>query len=129
MEPQLMTGDMVVTGPVDPQAVVVGDIITFHHSGEVESLISHRVMAIEPVSPPVFITKGDANEAADPFTTPARDVVGRISFHCPRLGNAVLFLKTVPGLMASLVIPGVVIIGICLNSIHGELIKRKGVAG
>lgn len=127
MEPQLMTGDLVVTRPVEPDEVVVGDIITFRYNGEVETLVSHRVIDIEQDSPLVFRTKGDANEAPDSFVTLAKDLVGRVSFHFPLLGYAVLFLKTVTGLMVSLVIPGLVIVCICLNSIRGELVKKGNV--
>lgn len=125
MEPQLKAGDLVVTRPVKPEAVAVGDIITFHYSGEVESLVSHRVIGIQEKSPLSFKTKGDANDSPDPFITPARELVGRVSFHFPLLGYAVLSLKTASGLLIALVMPGLVITRACLSSIHRELVKKK----
>ncbi len=125
MAPQLMVGDLVVTRPVEPEAVAVGDIITFHHRGPADSLISHRVIGIQENSPLAFQTKGDANETPDPFITPARELVGRVAFHFPFLGYAVLSLNTVLGLLVALVVPGLVIIGLCLKSLRYELARKK----
>ena len=127
MAPQLKTGDLVVTRLVAPEVIAVGDIITFHSPpGMAESLISHRVIGIQQNSPLSFKTKGDANASADPFITPGRDVVSRVSFHFPLLGWTVIFLKTVPGLIVALVVPGLIIIGACLKGIRYELVKKKG---
>ena len=125
MAPVLNTGDMVVTRPVAAEAVKVGDIIIFH-SVDANNMISHRVVSIEINSPLSFRTKGDANENPDPFVVPAGNLVGEIAFHAPLLGYAVLGLQTPMGLMASLVIPGVVIIAACLKSVRDELAKKKG---
>jgi len=125
MEPQLMAGDLVVTRPVEPEAVNVGGIITFHYRGSAESLVSHRVIGVQGNSPLSFRTKGDASETTDPFITPARDLVGLVSFHFPLLGYAVLFLKTATGLLVSLVIPGLIISGVCFKSLRHELARKK----
>lgn len=121
MAPQLNTGDMVVTRPVLPEAVKVGDIIIFHSVDKRDYLLSHRVISIERNSPLSFRTKGDANETADPFVVPAGNLVGELAFHAPLLGYGVLFLQTKSGLMASLVIPGVIILAACLKSLRDEL--------
>ncbi len=127
MEPQLKVGDLVVTRPVAPAAIAVGDIITFHPPPRMaESLLSHRVIGIQENSPLSFRTKGDANATSDPFVTPARDVVGRVSSHFPLLGYAVILLKSVAGLMVALVVPGLIIIGACLKSLRDEPVKKKG---
>lgn len=127
MAPQLNTGDMVITRPVVPEIVEVGDIIIFRSVDKRDNMISHRVIAIEHNSPLSFKTKGDANENADPFVVPAENLVGELAFHAPLLGYAVLFLQTTSGLMASLVIPGVIILAVCLKSLREELAARAGI--
>ncbi|MEK7353810.1 MAG: signal peptidase I [Chloroflexota bacterium] len=129
MAPLLNTGDMVVTRPVVPEAVKVGDIIIFRSVDKRANLISHRVVNIERNSPLSFRTKGDANENPDPFVVPAENLVGELAFHAPLLGYAVLYLQTPMGLMASLVIPGVVIIAACLKSLRDELAAKTRIRG
>jgi len=60
MEPQLKVGGVVITRPVDVQAIKVGDIVTFQSSRR-EAPTSHRVVAIEQGSEISLLTKGDAN--------------------------------------------------------------------
>jgi len=129
MAPLLNTGDMVVTRPVVPEAVKVGDIIIFRSVDKRANLISHRVIAVEHNSPLSFRTKGDANENPDPFVVPAANLVGELAFHASLLGYAVLFLQTKSGLLASLVIPGVVIIAACLKSLRDELAQKARTRG
>ncbi len=128
MAPQLMKGDVVMTHSVSPEVVEVGDIIAFYPSDSRESVVAHRVIGITTNSPLAFKTKGDANPASDPFNIPARNLVGRVAFHFPLLGYLVIFLKTAPGLLVVLVVPGLFIIGVCLKSLHNELASKKGKA-
>jgi len=51
---------VVITRPVDVQAIKVGDIVTFQSSRR-EAPTSHRVVAIEQGSEISLLTKGDAN--------------------------------------------------------------------
>ena len=131
MEPQLQKGDLIITRPVAPSEIKVGDIIMFKSpSGTASGIISHRVVGTTGSSPRLFQTKGDANIDADPFLTPASDVVGQFSTRVPLFGNLVIALKTFPGLLVSLVAPGFSLIYICLKSIRNELAaKREGHPG
>ena len=129
MAPQLNTGDMVVTRPVLPEAVKVGDIIIFRSVDKRDNMISHRVVSIERSSPFSFKTKGDANENADPFVVPDENLVGKLAFHAPVLGYGVLFLQTKSGLMVSLVIPGIIILAACLKSLRYELAAKARIKG
>jgi signal peptidase len=124
MEPQLKTGGVVLTRPVEAGDIKVGDIITFH-SPLHEQLISHRVISVEDGSPLNFQTKGDANEDADPFVVPAQSVVGEICFHMPYLGYAAQFIKTPLGLLLTLCLPGLVIIVMEMVSIWRVLNEAR----
>jgi len=125
MEPELKTGAVVITRPVEPEAIAVGDIITFHPTTVGENLISHRVIGIEEHSPLYFQTKGDTNDDPDPFIVPAQNVVGKICFHVPFLGYATQFLKTPGGFLFALVIPGLIIIVMDVVNIRKVFTSEK----
>jgi len=127
MEPELKTGSLVITRPVEPQEVVIGDIIAFNQKGVTlgENLISHRVIGIETASPLYFKTKGDANDNPDPFTVPARNLVGRICFKTHYVGYIAGFLKTPWGFLLGLVIPGLILITMYITSIRRMLHENR----
>ncbi len=125
MEPQLKVGGLVVARPIEPEAVAVGDIIIYRPIAAGENLISHRVVDVQRNSPLSFQTKGDANESPDPLLVPAQNIVGKIYFHVPFLGYATQFLKTPPGFLLALVIPGLAIIVADIRNIRRVLIKEK----
>lgn len=128
MEPQLTVGGVVVTRPVEAEDIKVGDTITFY-SPVSEQLTSHRVIAVEEGLSFYFRTNGDANEDADPFIVPAENVVGKVCFHIPYLGYVAQFVKTPLGLLLTLCLPGLIIIGIEIRNIWRVLaeehIERK----
>jgi len=109
MEPQLQVGSVVVTRPAALGEIKVGDIITYASPRD-GNLTSHRVIEVIGSTPSQFRTKGDANEDADPFTVPAENVVGKVCFHLPYLGYTAHFIKTFPGLLLTLCLPGLLII-------------------
>jgi signal peptidase len=125
MEPCLKVGSLVVTRPVNPEAIMVGDIITFKPTTIGEATITHRVIDINRNSPLSFITKGDANSRHDPFTVPARNVVGKICFHVPYAGYVTEFLKTPWGFLLGLAIPALIVIAMYVRSIRQVLSKKK----
>ena len=125
MEPQLKVGGVVVSRPVGPEAIAVGDIIIFRPTAVGENLISHRVIGVEEKSPLYFKTKGDANDTPDPFLVPARNVVGKICFHVPFLGYATQFLKTPFGFLFALLIPGLIIIMMDIRNVRRLLVEGR----
>ncbi len=125
MEPYLKVGSLVVTRPVDPEAIAVGDIITFKAVTVGETLITHRVIGVEKGSLFYFITKGDANGRHDPFGVPARNVVGKVYFHLPYAGYVTEFLKTPWGFTLGLVIPALIVTAMYVRSIRQAFSKRK----
>ena len=125
MEPQLKTGSLIVTHSVEPEAIVVGDIITFHPRNANENLITHRVIGIGHSSSLYFETKGDANEGPDPFTVPARNLVGKVSFNAPYWGYATEFLKTPLGFLFAVVIPGAILLALYIINLWRALTSRN----
>ena len=124
MEPELKVGGLVVTRPVEAEDIKVGDTITFY-SPLSEQMTGHRVIAVEHGSSFHFRTKGDANEDADPFIVPAQNVVGKVCFHLPYFGYATQFVKTPLGLLLTLCLPGLVIIGMDMRNIWQVLTEQE----
>lgn len=127
MEPELKVGSLAITHPVDPEDIAVGDIITFNPRGVTlnENMVSHRVVNVNRNSPLYFETKGDANAQVDPFTVPARNLVGRVDFHTPYLGYVAQFLRTTLGFVLGLVLPGLVVIFMYIRSVRQALRAEK----
>ncbi len=127
MEPELKVGSLVITRPVEPREIVVGDIIAFSPKGVTlgENLVSHRVIGIETASPLYFKTKGDANDNPDPFIVPARNLTGRICFKAHYVGYFTGFLKTPWGFLLGLVIPGLILITMYITSIRRMLRENR----
>ncbi len=90
MSPAIGVGDLAVTSPVSSEDLRVGDVVCYHLADG--SLVCHRTIAID-ASTATLLTKGDANEDADPYPVPFDDVVGRITFTVPLLGYVISFLQ------------------------------------
>jgi signal peptidase len=106
MEPAIHTGSVIITGPIAPEQVMVGDIVIYS-SGR--SYTTHRVIDIVHDPGLQFITKGDANEDPDPSPIPAEWIAGRFFYHIPYLGYVIAFLKTPLGLVLTIGIPALIL--------------------
>jgi signal peptidase len=120
MEPEFNAGTMVISQRVNPASITVGDIIIFR-SSSAENMICHRVFEVRRAGLE-FVTKGDAYKDPDPAPVADGNVVGRITFHASFIGNIVAFIKTLPGLIIFLVLPGLFITGFFLKAIWRELV-------
>lgn len=96
MEPAFSAGDMVIVKPVEPQAVQVGDMITFSMEGS-QMVATHRVTEIRP-DVQAFVTKGDANQADDGEIAYDR-LVGKVVTVIPKLGAFTALLKGREGIL------------------------------
>ena len=124
MSPDLKTGGMAVTQPVESTDIEVGDIITYGSpiDGEV---VTHRVVEIREHSPPFFRTKGDANEDHDSYLVPPENVVGKVCFHIPLLGYVAQFIKTPLGFILMLFVPGFIIIVMEVRNIRQAIAENE----
>src|SRR5579863_1852751 len=82
------TGDLFVDDRLtaaQAQDLHAGQVITFREQPGSTTLITHRIVAVETIGGAVnYVTKGDANNAADATPRPASDVVGLYRFSIPR---------------------------------------------
>lgn len=84
MEPALARGSLIVVRPTPPDAIAVGDVVTFEHRG---ATVTHRVSSVdERGGARVFTTKGDANDVLDPDSVTFDDRAGLVVAQLPLLG-------------------------------------------
>lgn len=102
MAPTLEPGGVAFVDKVRPESVRVGDVITFSRPG---GQVTHRVVEVTAtVDGPMFRTKGDANEVADPWVVESRALVGKLRYALPHAAGVVGLLvgnaTVLGGLMA-----------------------------
>jgi len=112
MEPALPVGSAVVIKTVDPDKLKKDEIICFKHSGPEST--THRIIDITDEG---FVTKGDANNAPDPFVVKKKDIIGRVIFTIPYLGYLSHFVKTPLGFALFIIFPATIIIAEELRNI------------
>lgn len=90
MSPTIETGDLIIIR--EASSYQADDIVTFR-SGS--SLITHRIISIADGK---AVTKGDFNNVADKGTVRLSDIEGKMVLRIPRMGDAVLFLRSPLGI-------------------------------
>lgn len=97
------TGSMSPTIPADSVVIVhqgvyrIGQVVTFN---TVNGVVTHRLVGQR--SDGTLITKGDANRTPDPgFLSPSA-VIGGVILAQPRLGYALMYLRSPLGLASAL---------------------------
>jgi signal peptidase len=118
MEPNVSTGDLVVTLPISPGEAKSGDIVTFTDPEGTGKLITHRVASVRPDGDQYrFVTKGDANSNVERWGIPADGRVGHVVMKMPKLGY-VMALSRQPGArVALIVLPALLLAGFALAAI------------
>lgn len=94
MRPALPPGAMVVVRPVEPDAIRVGDVITYQlRSGEPQ-VVTHRVVTVgvNGAGERIFRTQGDANRIADAAWVRPAQVKGTQWYDVPHLGRVTQLL-------------------------------------
>ena len=119
-------GSLIVCSSVNAEDVQVGDIICyFDPAGNGTTTTTHRVQEIQRDSSGniSFITKGDANNAADTTPVPEDKLVGKYLFHIAGLGSLAMFMQTTPGLIIFAVLP--ILILVAYDVVRRRLYDRK----
>ena len=74
---------------------------------------------------PVYITKGDANNAPDPKKITKKDIIGKVIFSIPYVGYAVDFARKPIGFIFIVIVPAAIIIFDETKKIYEEIKKKK----
>ena len=124
MAPAIKMGSIVVVKPAEDYKI--GDVITFGPYSKTKAPTSHRIYDIKVVDgQPVYITKGDANNAPDTREISKGEILGKVLFDVPYLGYAVAFAKKPIGFALIIIVPAAVIIIDEIKKIYGEIKKKK----
>lgn len=117
-EDHIEVGDLIFVDEADPDDLEVGDVIAFM-DGKV--VVTHRVIEIEPAEDGgrQFITKGDANNAADLDPVTEDRLVGIYKSRIPKVGDFALFLQKPLGMVLFIGIPALAFV------IHDLIARRK----
>ena len=111
MEPLYHVGSLIYVKEVDYHELKSGDVITYMLSEDTVS--THRIVEVVPDQddPAVvrYLTKGDANEAADGTLVHYKNVLGTPVFTIPYLGYVADFIQKPPGTYAAIAIGAVLL--------------------
>ena len=132
MEPEIPTGALIVSAPVDIEAVQVNDVVCFRSKSPdmLGQSITHRVIDIIPdKSGNIQLqTKGDANVAADGYYVTADNLIGRVTWCSGSesfLSSFVAFFSTKISFMALIALPCLVIAGLifrnCVKNVKRDI--------
>jgi signal peptidase len=96
MAPEIDPGDVTIVTPIAISEVTEGMVIAYHKPIEDHSLVTHRVVSVETAANGTVTvqTKGDANEAIDPWTaTLEGDTAYEVRAVIPELGHLIQALR------------------------------------
>ena len=113
MEPDIMSGDLIIVKQIDGKDVNVHDVIAFFDpDGNGTSILTHRVEEIyEENGTLYFRTKGIANNTQDRLPVSADKLVGIYVTRIGGAGNVAMFMQTTAGLIICVVVPLILLIG------------------
>ncbi len=117
MADEIEVGDFVITKAQDEYDV--GDVITFYDD-ESGAYITHRIIL---VSGDDYVTKGDANAAADDFSVPSSAVVGKVVSVWKGFGKFADFLKSPLGMIS--VFGGCAVLWIIADIVSAIFVKKQ----
>lgn len=95
MAPAMPRGALALSVPVHPADIEAGDVITMRSPIGANAVVTHRVMeVVEPGPHPVVRTRGDANDADDPWLARLDgDRAWRVVGSVPRGGFVIAALR------------------------------------
>jgi signal peptidase len=109
MQPAISPGSMVFVHRVPAPSLKVGDVITYANPLHPQQTISHRIIKKSSSGGvPIFVTKGDANPSAD-IPISSGSIKGKVVWHVPHLGAAVMWSRTPIGMLPFIYIPALLI--------------------
>jgi signal peptidase I len=115
-------GDLIIVKEVDSSTLQEGDIIAYisQNSESYGEVITHKIRSLTTDNnEPGFITYGTTTDTNDSTIVTYPYVLGKYSFHIPKLGTFFNYLKTTPGYITCILIPFLTLIIIeIINSIR-----------
>jgi signal peptidase I len=97
MAPKINPGDVTVATPLAVDDIRVGMIVSYHIPVDDHHVVSHRVVSVQhgPGGQVTIQTKGDANNAADPWTATLQgNTAYQVRAVLPHLGRVIEALRS-----------------------------------
>jgi signal peptidase len=118
MEPTLRIGDVVIERPIHPDAIRVGDIVTFRDPDSPTRLLTHRVVGLGIRGSDAYVvTKGDANHTTERWSLPLAGTLGRVEYRVPKLGFTLRWAGGPIGRLGLILVPVLLLAGLELRRI------------
>jgi len=112
MEPAIHQGALVISRPVPPDSLNVGDVITYRRP-DAQAGVTHRIVAQHDTDGKrSFTMKGDNNGSPDPTDISFSSDTPRVEFVAPYAGYAVAFLHSAAGLLLVIALPAIALIAV-----------------
>mgnify|MGYP002700143508 CR=1 FL=1 len=132
MEPAYPVGSLVYVKGCDVDELKVRDVITFRASAK--TVVTHRIIEIVPdeKNPTIhrFRTQGDANDNPDASLVGEADIIGKVAFSVPHLGNVASYIQQPPGIYVAILLGIVLVVFVVItdNAAGDEKSKNQGAA-
>lgn len=121
MEPEYQTGSLIYVRDVEPEAVQVGQVITFVLDENL-TVATHRVIDIQTGEDGLlrFYTKGDANESADGSPVHENNLLGSPVFTIPYLGYVASYIQNPPGTYIAIAAGAVILLLVFIPDLFSD---------
>lgn len=128
MRPGLPPGTLVVTRPVEPAEVRIGDVVTYQLESGEATVATHRVVGLgqSMQGERTFTTRGDANGAVDPEPVRAVQVRGRLWYAVPYVGHVNSYLTGEQRAVGRLAVAGLLLGYAAVMLVGGIRERRRG---
>lgn len=122
MEPTIPLYSVIVVEPVPVEQLRSGDIITFEQPEVGDRKVTHRIERVERRKDGrlAFVTKGDNNEARDPWRVTYEGSGYRVRTHVPHVGWLILQAQTPVARIGLVVLPALVLLVAALRWVWGS---------
>lgn len=120
MEPEIPVGSLVLVKGMEASEVQERDVIAYYGGSDSRAIITHRVVE-NRVLEGEFVTKGDANDAEDMKPIEYENLIGRVEWKIPVLGNVAQFISTMQGKVTAGCMIGLAVV---LHLLAGVLEKK-----
>jgi len=126
MRPAFDVGTLVVTRPVDVAEITTGQVVTYQLRSGDPTVVTHRVVGLGTTATGerTLVTRGDANDVADPQPVRAVQVRGVLWYAVPQLGR-VMGLGTPDQRQLLTTGAAVVLLGYAAWLVAGEVRDRR----
>ena len=121
MSPTISVGSIVVARAIEQNLISPLAFTTpFYNSGEIiayrseknsKTIVTHRIVGVEAGKDGVFYqTKGDANDSADSWQVNQQNILGKVYFSIPYVGQLLAFAKSDLGFPLLIIFPASIVI-------------------